>query len=268
MTGGVSRWWTVAWPIVLVLVPGFAFGACVYNALRPDERDVEDVAQSAVVVAADQQSTGWINDELTSIGSGAPWLEPLRDEIDDECQRLGGALGGAGVLRCTRGVTRFYGFDGDFAGRAKALTNAVVNAGWLPNVARTYREHAGTKVDSRPFGATDLPSVSVAGPRYAATLEASWAERPAPFTADRDIDRGRRPHMLDTVYREARPLDVVAFTNFAFLHHKYVLRLAITDVYVGNLDMSTTEPAQPPATTPAIAPAAPCYSGSNDCVGG
>lgn len=232
MTGRVSRWWTIAWPIVLVLAPVLAFGACVYYAHRP--LDIAEYAQSDEVAAADQQSITRINDELVTIGEGAPWLEPLGDEIADKCHDFGRAAGGGDQsVSCGRHATRYYGFDGDFVGRTKALTPVLNKAGWysldLRRAADDYSEHAG---------ATDL--VTVGGRRTGdhALMEMAWAQRPAPFSVDDDIDRGRQPHEPDTAYREVRPLDVVAFTKSAFEHHQFVLRLTITDVYAGDFGWS------------------------------
>jgi len=248
MAGGASRWWTIGWPIALVLVPVLAFGACVYHAAHAHDDHVAEVARSAEVGAADQKSAAWINDELTRIDGAAPWLRPLGDEVVDKCTDLVASWGGDGFLQCTRDVTRFYGFDGDFVARAKALAGAVSRAGW-PAVELT----------------TELRMDSAVDPRTNARLDASWTEQSTPFAVDSDADRGQVPHEWKAVYREVRPLDVTALTNAAFQHHKFVLRIGITDTYVRGLDLAPSTPVAP-QHRPTGAP--PCYSGSDDCVGG
>jgi site-specific recombinase XerC len=103
---------------------------CGYGLLRPP--DVAGVARSAEVAEADGVAAALLERRLAVLQALAPWLVAQATFVEDGCgtERKPYAIGQWPPVRCSRSVTRVFGFDGDLAGRARALEQALHAAGW------------------------------------------------------------------------------------------------------------------------------------------
>ncbi|GAA3020701.1 hypothetical protein GCM10020229_34880 [Kitasatospora albolonga] len=135
--------------VALVVLPAVA-GVAVwgYLSLRPEPQPgVEKVARSAAARAAGGVVSARLDGQLGQLGAALPWATRLGATVADVCE-TDTVDHGFAITRdtwlpvtCTRTVTVYSAFDGDFKERLRQVDTALSAAGWrageVPNRAGT-----------------------------------------------------------------------------------------------------------------------------------
>lgn len=271
----VARGCGLAAGTVLVAVVAFvAYALFQLNSTLRDQSppDVAKIAGSAPVAAADQLAADRMDTDLAEVARAGTGTTLGPTALLDQCgsRATGEWTEVWGPVACTRTVTAYFTFNGDFERQMQDWASALATKGWrgenaypLSMPLNYYKTMGGKPLPqdpnpNEPYLASDLPSSDeLCKPSASATsvcLRFEWAERPRTNVL---FLSGGEPG-AQTVVRQRHDVDPAQTETADFAGARYVAIVTIADTYY--------KPSPKPKQTSNPDPSySPCYSGSHNC---
>lgn len=247
----VARGCSVVAGVALVGFAGFAAYAIIqFDSTMHDQSppDVAKIATSAQVTAADQLATTRMDADLAEVTAAGTGTEPGPSAVLDQCQSRRGGMWVEtwSPVGCTRRVTAYFAFNGDFEHQMQTWSAALAAKGWRgENDDALAQPQAYSGQLCKRSGSGD-PTC----------LHFDWTERPKtkdPLYSVSDLG--------ETVIRQRHDVDPAQTESADFAGARYVAIVTMSDSYY----TPTIKPTQPSTASPPNPSYSPCYSGSHNC---
>jgi hypothetical protein len=237
------------------LVLGLALIVLLTIAFRPP--DLAKAVKSKAVAEADHATVTDLDARLDAAVRLLPGASAQARSVADECNLDSGYMSLKRYVTCTRTVTRYVAFNGDFPHQSAAWDQALQTAGWRGGITAEERRQLRT-LPAEPIRTNPL-SRQHYGDRLL-DLRITWTSRPTVPDVYQDIQRGlRQPDSDERIYLEQTPVDVAALAEQAFGRYRYLVTVE------AHLQYYPADPASSPSTSPTPGRGS-CHNGS--CPGG
>ena len=176
-----------------------------------------DVRQESKKAEAQRRHTSvasMMDRSLATVAGAAPHATRLASAIRDYCDNEVTSFGAKPQMRCSRTVTVYLAFDGDQAEVERAWAKSLAVADWTWSDSMITYQRFGSRV-------AGYPAVVV-----------TWSTRPQPPYVAGNFAKGtpdKDTH--DQVTLEQRPVDVAKLYQDAYVRHRYVADLEMSDHY-------------------------------------
>ena len=243
----------VALVVGVPLILGVALIICLAIALRPP--DLTEAVKSKAVGEAHSAAITDLDARLDAAVRLVLGASSQARSVADKCGLDSGYMSFKRYVTCNRTVTRYVGFNGDFAKQSAAWDQALQTAGWQGGTTAEERQQLRTQP------AESIQANPLSRPHYGdrpLDLRITWTSRPTMPDVYQDLQRGlRQPDSDEQIYLEQVPVDVAALARQTYGRYRYLVTVEAHVQY--------NPVTRAPATSPAPGRGS-CHNGS--CPGG